>query len=136
MKIYTKVSDQGNIADNVKKQILRELKKLSKSYIEIRILPVGKKRSDLQNAYYWGVVINYITDAINILGNNLNPDQVHELLKLEIGINTTFFVKGVKKNIVKSTTKYTTLEFEEYLEKCRIWALDMLNINIPLPNEY
>jgi len=34
-----------------------------------------------------------------------------------------------------STTKYKTDEFEEYLEKCRMYASINMNIVILLPNE-
>ena len=32
-------------------------------------------------------------------------------------------------------TRLDTLEFTEYVEKCRVWANEFLGLNIPLPGE-
>jgi hypothetical protein len=34
-----------------------------------------------------------------------------------------------------STTRLNTLEFTDYIEKCRLWANEFLGLNIPLPGE-
>lgn len=34
-----------------------------------------------------------------------------------------------------STADLRTIEFEEYLEKCRRLAFDFFNVQIPLPNQ-
>lgn len=94
--------------------------------IGLTIRKKGKVRSIPQNSYYWGVVINILA---NELGYEVPDDMHYELRRM-------FLKESDKNGIVKSksTTKLTTKEFEEYLEKIRIWAAKE-NIQIPLPNE-
>ena len=70
----------------------------------------GRKRSDQQNKYYWGVVVELIRLAINeINGENFTAENIHDFLKerflegLEIHAAT-----GELLNIRKSTTDNTT----------------------------
>lgn len=97
----------------------------------------SKFRSSAQNAYYWGIVIASITDAMNEQGNNFINDDVHEFMKNEIGLRHRMRIGGsdVYRDVIRSTRKYTTAEFEEYMEACRAWAAEYLNIQIPLPKE-
>ena len=37
--------------------------------------------------------------------------------------------------IPTSTTRLDTLEFTDYIEKCRLWANEFLGLQIPLPGE-
>jgi hypothetical protein len=60
------------------------------------------------------------------------PEEMHEALKdkfLSVGLDD----HGLK--IVRSTTKLSTTEMEEYLEKIKRWAAAELNCYIPDPNE-
>lgn len=97
----------------------------------------GRKRSDQQNKYYWGVIVELIRLAINeINGENFTAENIHDFLKerflegFEIHAAT-----GELLNIRKSTTDNTTTKQEEYHEQCRQFASEYLNIEIPLPNE-
>lgn len=100
-------------------------------------IEAGSKRSEQQNKYYWGVVVELIRLAINeINGENFTKEDIHDFLKerflegLEIHAAT-----GELLNIRKSTTDNTTTKQEEYHEQCRQFAAEYLNIEIPLPNE-
>lgn len=96
-------------------------------------IEVSKKktlRSINQNAYYWGIVIQQISDEWGYF-----PNEVHQILKIEFLKIDDVVYKGKTFPIVKSTTKLKTDEFEEYLEKCRMWASINLEICILLPNE-
>ena len=42
---------------------------------------------------------------------------------------------GEKIPITKSTTELSTVEFEDYVAKIRMWAASFLSLIIPLPNE-
>lgn len=94
----------------------------------IEIRPKIKNRSTNQNSYLWGVVYP-------ILGQKLgyDNDTIHEVLK------TKFGEKVVLRNnmtINKSTAKYTTMEFEAYIQKITIFASEYLKLSIPAPNDY
>lgn len=77
----------------------------------------------------WGVVVKMLSDEMGLI-----PEETHELLKgmfLKKGVE----VGGKRYEIVKSTASLSIEEFEEYLEKIRLWAAVELNCEIPLPNE-
>lgn len=98
----------------------------NKQYI-IEVSEYNKKRSSPQNRYLWGVVYP-------IIGNKLGYDTetIHEVLKQKFGEKVT-----LRNNITiaKSTTKYTTTEFEQYIDKILIFASEFLKLSIPAPNE-
>jgi len=74
------------------------------------------KRSERQNKYYWRWVVL-------LLGNDLGYTkmEMHEILK--------------HRFLADSTKELNREEFNIYLETIRCWAMQELNIKIPLPNE-
>ena len=85
-----------------------------------------KHRSDRQNSYLWGVVYKLISET-----TGYTTDEAHEAMKM-------LFLKVHRDGLpdtVKSTTKLTTVEFEEYAENIRIWASQTIGCYIPTPNQ-
>lgn len=93
--------------------------------ISVKNAPKTKPRSLEQNAYYWGVVLPLIGQTTGYL-----PEEVHEALKWKF-----LRQQGAKLDRIISTTALDTIDFEQYLEKVRLWAAQELQIVIPLPNE-
>ena len=90
---------------------------------------VYKGRSNNQNRYYWGVVLSVLSQH-----TGHTQDELHEILKYKF--NRQFVELGGKHYPVGgSTTELETIQFEEYLEKVRLWAVTELGCEIPLPNE-
>lgn len=87
----------------------------------------GEKRGN-QNGYYWTVIV---ADIAAYTG--MTPHEVHEELKAIC--NPVPSRLNPERTVGGSTQNMNTLEFEEYAEKCRIWAQDYLELKIPLPNE-
>ena len=80
-----------------------------------------KVRSLDQNAYYWGVVIELMSDE-----TGFTTEEMHEALKQKFLM--------IEKNGMKfprSTSSLTTGEFSEYVEKCKMFAAEWLGIFIP-----
>ncbi len=86
-----------------------------------------KKRSLSQNAYYWPHVVAPIAEAAGYS----TSEEAHDALRLH------FLLKhgDLPMPTIGSTTELTTVEFEEYLAKCRQLAAEMWGLYIPLPNE-
>jgi hypothetical protein len=88
-------------------------------------------RSLAFNRYYWAVVVPYIAVEIGY-----NKEEMHDVLR-------RMFLSYEKKNDITqsvdvfllSTAKLNDMEFNEYIEKIRMFALEQLSIYIPLPNE-
>jgi len=89
------------------------------------ITPIRKTRSTAQNSYYWGILVKYISEETGYSEDETHAKLAYKFL-LQNDSGTPF---------VKSTTKLTTTEFEEYNEKIRQWASSFLSLSLPLPNE-
>ena len=85
-----------------------------------------KKRSNPQNAYYWGILIKEIANE-----TGYTPEETHAKLAYKF-----LLVKEGSQPFVRSTTSLKTAEMEEYNENVRRWASDFLSLYLPLPNEY
>ena len=100
--------------------------KFSGQEIAVSVTKWRKPRSDNQNGYYWGCVIELLCEH-----SGYTPDEMHEALKQLFLADKTLQIPKVR-----STTDLNTLEFEEFLSKVRTWASLELQVNIPLPREY
>jgi len=91
--------------------------------LEVTVKKYVPKRSDRQNAFYWGVVIK------EICAETGQPQaQAHA------GLKQMFLkVHHEKLPTVRSTTDLTTAEFKIYIDQCVLWAAEWLHIAIPEP---
>jgi len=132
MKIYTKTNDTGRVPTTVFERINDFLANSLDSFIVITIELRKRIRSNSQNAYYWGVVIETLFNGFKEFG--YSKDEIHEILKTkfngvkEVNIGSETFL------IPRTTTKMSTKEFTDYIESIQKWAAE-LNIDIPSPNE-
>lgn len=120
-----------NFDDSSSKQKLYNYLKMLDGTWNIKIERPRKDRSLKENNYYHGVVVKMIADEVGDL-----PEATHEELKWLFlkyeGLNK---LSGETEWRVKSTTELSTVEMEEYLERCRVWAYEFLGLIIPLPNQ-
>jgi hypothetical protein len=94
--------------------------------IDVILKKHEERCSDPQRKYYWAVIVKMIAEY-----TGHEPDEIHDALKFKF--LKTRDVRGIE--YVKSTESLTTAEREEYHEQCRKWALIVLGVKIPLPNE-
>lgn len=80
-----------------------------------------------QNAYYWPVYVKICADHFGYF-----PDEMHEEFKRMFNPKDSKITPGEKFG--GTTTKMTTKEFTEYLEKIRTWA-GTQEIVLPNPEE-
>lgn len=113
------------------------LNHFNECFISVTLHKKRNKRSNKQNAYYWGVIIPIMQNAIkNEYGEIYLVNEVHEFLKTNC--NFKEIVKEETGQIlrkVKSTKENNTKEQEEFMQRCRTLAKDFFNVEIPLPNE-
>ena len=98
--------------------------------VDITVKRHRDNRSNNQNAYYFGVVVAMIGQA---MGED-DMEAIHEVLKLE----HNYYIATVGKKEIRvpmSTAELDTAAFEAYLERVRRWASEFLSLYIPLPNE-
>lgn len=95
----------------------------------------GKKRSNPQNAYYWGGVVPFVQSLFADAGHDdFTANDVHEFLKKEFNWQE-IEVNGNYVTVPKSTTELSTSDFNEYIERINRFCLDMFGAAIPQPNE-
>jgi hypothetical protein len=85
-------------------------------------------RTNRQNSLYWGVYIPTCADHFGYF-----PDEMHEEWKLMfLGVDSKL-TPGAK--VGGSTTKLTTKQFKDYLEKIIIWATQQ-GIQLPMESDH
>ena len=94
--------------------------------VQLIVRKPSRQRSQNENRYYWGVVIALLAEHCGY-----TPEEMHEALKFAM-LRTH---EDGPLPSVKSTAQLSTTEFEDYLERIRIWAATELGVVVPLPNE-
>lgn len=121
---------------NCGSQIVAALKCFEGKWVSIEIKERKRGRRNSQNRFYWGCVVPIIVDMLRELGNDVDMDTAHEFLK-------SMFIppSGIKKTKVgkitheaRSSTWLSTAEWEEYVERIRVFAAENGYI-IPFPGE-
>ena len=123
MKFRSKIKDGKLILFN-RKLFDNYLLNLEDKHVDLSVKLPSKDRSNNQNRYYWGIVVD-------IIGKELGytADETHEALKMKFLLD-----RRGKIPTVRSTTVLSTKEFEDYLEDIKRWAAEFLNVVLPDPN--
>ena len=123
--VFTGMVDNGGLRFDRQSVVDNYMCTLIGQRVEVIIRKPRTKRSDVQNSYYWGVVIELLSKELGY-----DKDELHEILKYKF-----LQSNAMGMPYIKSTTKLSTGEFEEYLSKIKQWAAEFLHIVIPDPNE-
>lgn len=117
-------------------ETLKTFEQFEASHVLITVEPFRRKRSYLQNNYYWGVVIDIAWRTFRDLGNgDLSPSDVHEALKLKF-LKGFVLIENVETlDFAKSSTSLSTVEFMSYVERIQQYFAEQFQIIIPSPNE-
>jgi hypothetical protein len=107
---------------------------------DCRVMVVVKKiyrqRTTLENAYYFGYIIEVVRECIReAWGKEISKETAHFLLKENCNFDEIVLDGGEIKRIPKETHVLSTVEFEEYLERCRKWIYEYFNFMPLLPGE-
>lgn len=124
--LFGRVDALGRLVMDEPGAFARALAKFRGREVQVLIEPKKKRRSDRQNAYYWGVVIEILSDH-----TGYSPEEMHEALRNKF---LGFYDKKTGLRVVSSSAEQDTVEFEKYLTQIRAWASEN-GIFIPLPNE-
>ena len=63
------------------------------------------------------------------------PEEIHEILKWKFLPRQFIAFGGEEIEMAKSTTRLSTQEFEEFLDRIRAFAAQELCLLIPMPHE-
>jgi len=118
--------NQGRFLPDSQSEWACTLARLSGKRAVVTVEAETRKRSNNQNKYYHGVVVEILRRYCGYL-----PDEMH--LALREKFLSVVDNRGLKK--IRSTTSLTTAEFEEYTASIRTWAATDLGVDIPEPGE-
>ena len=116
-----------------KQSLINYLKELENDYI-VDVKNQRNNRSNMQNSYYWKCIVQGLAEELGYF-----PDEMHDILKVKFASewqSIEIHDKTVGLQVVKSSARMNTKEFEVYADQIRIWALTELGIRLMMPNEY
>ena len=119
--------------DQDKQSLINYLKELGNDYI-VEVKKQRNNRSNMQNSYYWKCIVQGLAEELGYF-----PDEMHDILKVKFASewqSIEIHDKTVGLQVVKSSARMNTKEFEVYADQIRIWALTELGIRLMMPNEY
>lgn len=124
------INKNGTLPRIITSLIVKYMRKTKGKLITVTYQAVRITRSLLQNRYYWGVVIAMLAKEIGY-----TPEVMHEYMK-ETFLSPSYLGmpdgEGIK--FYPSTKTLSRKEFDDYIQRIRIWADDFLSLDIPLPN--
>lgn len=136
LRIVAKVT-QGLLSPQARQAILSYLKGHDGKNVVIEAKRYHKKRSLSQNAFYWGVVVPFVSSIFAEHGEILDAEEVHAYLKEHVGKMSRVVLQpdGSRVRVVRSSKELTTAEWEEYIKIISIWC-GSNGFMLPSPNEH
>ena len=136
-KIYFSDVRDGKLQRNIAKMIADDLRRFDGKRVCIRLGIKRKNRSLEQNAYYFGVICEcFQRGAKDLWGEEISKEEAHENLKKECNYKELVSQdSGEIFRLSQSTRNKDTLQYEEYLQRCRMFIFNWFNVVVPLPNE-
>jgi len=141
MKLQYKATALNGTLKMVNRQsLIKDLENLEGKHLIVTIEKATKSRSNAQNRYYWGCVIQIIKDGLIDAGFDRtifqNSEAVHELIKsMFCPKREVISEHGEVLQIAPTTTELTTVEFMNYMDDIKQWSIEFLGIDIPDPGQ-
>jgi hypothetical protein len=119
---------------NVLAKIIKQFEGMT---VEITFKKRKNERSNRQNKYYHGVIVPIWMNIFKVeWGELVDHDFAHDFLKRRFNYTEKVAPEtGEVVKIPKSTTDNTVQHQQDYHQKCRQTALEMFNVEIPLPKQ-
>lgn len=113
----------------------RLLEMLADGRYEVLVERWSETRSQQQNRYYHGVVVELLADYWG-----LDHDDAHELIKLHCNPKIITVLNKEsgelqEETIGASTAKLSKENWSKFIERCQRWAAEEFNVVIPDPNQ-
>jgi len=133
IQTYIRIRD-GAILIDKKERFFDAIRALRNGLYTLKAEKVYDNRSSKQNRYYWGVVLPaYVEGILTEWGEVISQEEAHESLKQQFSFEEKLNNEGKSVRIVRSTTRMSTKSFTEYIENCRNFISEYLNIATPDP---
>lgn len=149
-----KVETYGSIKDGILKISYRDkfnecIKQMPDCRVKVVVEKLYKKRSTYtyneetgkegrgQSGYYWFIIVTSFQQGwLDLTGEHIDKQQSHERLKFYCNYKEVANEKtGEILKLPQSTSSQSTIEAEEFYQRCRDWIYENMNIKVSLPNE-
>lgn len=136
------VDENGKLTNFNRSKFAESLKQFSGKEITLTVAKKVKHRSSNQNAYLWAVVYPHVLQGLIDVGYDIEPNDtetVHEWAKKEFLEARKIGKKGIENewgdfiSMPASTTRLTTEECNEYIERICQFSAEYLSVAIPPP---
>jgi hypothetical protein len=136
-KITIKTNVDGGILKRNRNLIIDAINSFEGKDVLITLEKPKKKRSNPQNAFYYGVVIPIVQNALRDAGYVMTNEATHDLIKLKFlkEVILTNEETGEVVERVKSTTELSTSQFMDFVAEIRQFTNEYFGVDIPEPNE-
>ena len=138
--IETKIVD-GRMTTN-RERIQEVFRAFSGERLLITIEKPKKKRSNEQNAYWWGVMVPIWQNALKAAGMSRSKEDTHvligDLIRQKYGhspLHVEIEIDGKIYEERRGTSSLTTSEFNELMSYAQDFAMEVFGVNVPSPNE-
>lgn len=139
MKIEIITSILSNKFKRNRNLVLKAIQHFEGKDVMITFSKPKKSRSNNQNAYYWGVVINLIQEGLHdATGELRSSNDIHYNILLPLFAPINEIVNNDTGEVLNeriTSSGMTTTQFMEYILEIQKWAAEFLCIDIPSPNE-
>lgn len=133
----------GKLHINYRSRFDSGIRMMGDCRVTIKVERRYKKRSTIgdngtgQNGYYFGIVVSeYRRGAWETQQRILSTDDAHAELKANCNYVERYNDEtGLVCRTINSTADLTTVQFEEYLDRCREFINEWFGIRVPMPNE-
>lgn len=131
IEIYGSITEDHKLEISNRKKLLQELAICQPCEVLITIKKRGK-RSNAQNSYYHGVVIETLRHRLIELGHRVDHETCHEWVKSKFNSIPLADADGTLiSEIPQSTADLNKAEFSDLIERIRAFAAEHLDIDIP-----
>ena len=128
--------ENGTLKFKQRSTVLSDIAQMRDGEYVMTIERKRRKRSLMQNAYYWGVVVPLVKEGLLDVGYRMTTEAVHEYLKGQFSITEIVNERtGEVLKSIGSTSEMTTSKMMDYFAEITQWAAEYLNVQIPQPNE-
>ena len=133
----------GKLFIHYRSQFMDAIRCMPDCRVTITVEKVYRKRSTRgengtgQNGYYFGIVCSeYRRGAWETQQRILSIDDAHAELKANCNYVERYVEEtGSVCRTINSTADLTTVQFEEYLDRCREFIHEWFGVRVPMPNE-
>lgn len=126
----------GNLKRN-RNLIIDAIKSFEGKDVLITFEKPKKKRSNPQNAFYYGVIIPIVQNCLRDAGYIMTNEATHDLIKLKFlkEVILTNEDTGEVVERVKSTTELSTSQFMDFIAEISVFTNEYFGVIIPSPND-